>query len=474
MDYINQKYYKEGINTLHSYYRRFQELKDYENADIIKRIVDVFSDYLIGYLVNESDIITLNGAKMGNKLFDHQTKINKIFKDLGIVQELKSHLFEIIYYGQYCIKYDYDKETQKYVKYPLENPCDVVSVIRHGKTDRHLVGSRDGILVEVGPDSIIRLGSADFHIIDDMEKTRDLDGIDSRIVRAEGLVTGSPLYYNLFNKVKEYILRDQTLSLLSVKELVLSLITFIYTNKTMPSLERQRIIDNIDDILNKYSDMPFTSATDILFDKLIEILSKHVYSSEEISSVLGGRGDTNLLAKVVNFIYDIKKDQRYLLDNILISTDVPNGLMVGDVSKDEAIRDSWRLYNRVKNYVFQITDGLIDTAAMFYHQISGEEIEVENVKCNIFDGIKVRLFDEVIPQIEMINDSLESICFLVDNMKDIINKNAFINKDAVRSWGVSKIKGIGPDILEFVKVDELLNGDRGSKLEEGEHEKGRS
>lgn len=273
---------KEKIDVsklLSTYLQRHQELKNYETVELTDTVVSIFKDYIVSYFNKENDIITLKGAVKGNALFNLQTEINKNFKELGLVEEIKSHLFEMIYYGQYCIKIDYDRKNKKFFKVNLLNPCNVFTVLMGGgKTYYHLATPLSAGQ-KIPHYSLIRFGKPNLYLIVDMDE-------ENTIVKNNELVTCYSLYYYLTGAIRNYLLKDT--------------------------------------------------------------------------------------------------EQGYWKRNILMSLAVPMALFDGNLNKVKAIESSDRLYCRIYSYLNQISNGLIQAAAMFYFLLTKKEIMTEEIECNLF------------------------------------------------------------------------------------------
>jgi hypothetical protein len=361
--------------SLLGYYSRIEELHNYRVTELTHTIVNIFRDYILNYINKESDIIKLKGAKVGweNDLFQHQIEINDVFKKLKIVEEIKFNLFDIIYYGQYCIKIQWDKENKKFIKNDLQNPYNVVSVIKGGKIDYHLVSREDKILKEK-PNAIIRFGKADIHLINDIT-TQD---------KNEDFVVGMPLYYNITKSVKDYLLKESIASLLSSEDLINPLLLLVKFDKSNP-LEESSLKEKVRILIDKYSDNISSLMTEVFIDDFIDALIENIRTLPDYSSAAGDMNSTDL-SKITNKIAEIRNSMDMNKDSILTTLAIPRALFNGEITKWEALKGSDRLHSKVNNYISNINDSLIHTAAMFYYIITGKEIDIEGIECNLFSN----------------------------------------------------------------------------------------
>lgn len=433
---------------LGTYYLRMQEIRDYEVTELTNTVVGIFKDYIINYFNKENDIVTF---KNGHNL--EQRRVNEIFKQLNIVDEIKSHLFEIIYNGAYCLKVDWDAEKKKYVKYDLQNPYNVVTVMKRGEINCHLVVSRDGKILEVAPHAIIRFGKADLHLVNDMNGEYFDDEKEDTLVKTFELTAGFPLYYNISNKVKEYLLKDQVVSLLSIKDLIQPLLLLIRVDKSTSPDEANRLALNTENLINKYSDISAILGANFSINDLIDSLINNIRVLPDYASALGDMNSIDL-TKITNKIAEIRNDQDGSKDGILTSLGIPRALFAGEVTKWEAIKSSERLNSKVNGYINQINDGLKLTAASFFYLLTGKKISVEDIEINLFTKTQVD-YNIAISNAEIVNSLLSSINSILDSTQNMIQNNKLIEPEKYCDYIISQLKVIDPEILKFVDQEQV-------------------
>lgn len=437
-----------GSKLLGTYYLRLQEIKDYEVTELTNTVVGIYKDYIINYLNKDDNIITLKNAQLGDAQHKYQTRINSIFKDLGIIDEIKSHLFEIIYNGQYCIKLDWNEEDKKFVKYDLQNPYNVVSVIRKGEVESHLVVSKEGKILEVAPNSILKFGGNELHLINDMEPSYFGNESEDTIIKDHSLVAGYPLYYNIVNKIKEYLLKDQVVSLLSIKDLIQPLLLLIRVDKNTSPDEANRLALNTENLINKYSDISAILGANFSINDLIDSLINNIRVIPDYSSALGDMNSIDL-TKISNKIQEIRGDQENSKDGILTSLGIPRALFSGDVTKWEAIKSSERLNSRVNSLITQISDSVKYSASVIYYLISGTKINEELIECNLFTKTQVD-YNNAISSADIVNSLLTSINQILDTTQNMVSNNKLVDAEAYCNYVINQLKVIDPDILTFV------------------------
>lgn len=341
---------------LSTYYARINELKSYRITELTENIIGIYKDYIVGCFNKKDNIIKLKVSDL-----ETQYKINSYFKELNLVEEIKNHLSEIIYYGQYCIKVDWDKENKKFIKYDLHNPYDVVSVVEKGKIVETIIKTKidEGILASNASDTIIiRFGKPNLYLINDINKFQFCKtGKSDLIINNNKFITGYPLYYNLIDKIKEYSIREKIIPL---------------------------------------------SVYDDLIDK----------NNIDIS----------------NYVNKFREEQELLKEAIITSLGISKAIINGEVSKWEAIKTSERLNSKVNSIINDINDGLIYTASRFYHIITGEEIDLKDIECNLFNKTLLD-YERMLVNTEIANNLTGNIDSIITQFKEIFGGNVFDSKE---------------------------------------------
>jgi len=433
---------------LGTYYMRMEEIKDYEISELTNTVVTIFRDYIINYFNNESDIVILDPS-----LKSVQDKINKIYKQLNIVSELKNHLQDIIYHGSYCFKIDWDPVRSTYTKYELYNPYNVVSVYKKGKLHCHLVASKDGRILEVAPHSIVRFGTPNLYLINDMNSEYWMDESKDTLVRTFDLAAGYPLYYNVANKVKEYLLKDDVVSLLSIKDLIQPLLLLIRVDKTTSPDEANRLALNTENLINKYSDISSILSANFSINDLIDSLINNIRVLPDYNSGLGSMESIDL-SKISSKISEIRGDQDNIKESILTSLGIPRALFTGDVTKWEAIKSSQRLNSKVNNFINNIKDGLKETTASFYYLLTGKQISLEDIDIALFNKTDVD-YNIAISSSEIINNLIQSINTILDTVQNFVKSNELIDGQKYCEYVFNQLKVIDSGISDFISENDI-------------------
>lgn len=438
---------------LSTYYNKMQEIQDYEISELTDTILQIYIDYLTAYFNKSGDLVTLSD-EVPNKE-KRQLRLNQLYEYLKIVEEIKGHLREIIYNGSWCFKIAFDKETRNYRKFYLQNPHNVITIMADGKQKCHLVVSRDGKIYQVLSDSIFRLGKAKMSLINDVN--RDFFGIkkEDTLVNDEFMMAAMPLYYNITGKVKEFILKEQILSLLSIKDLVQPLLLLVRLDKNTDPGEGNKLALNIENMINKYSDISSILSSNFSINSLIDSLMNNIRVIPDYHSTMGDMNNVDL-SKVTNKINEIETNQENKKESVLTACSIPKSLYNGESTKWDAIKSNQRLNSKVNSLAVDLTDGLVEETCKLYEDLYGEPLDKKFVKINLFTKTEVD-FNTSITNTEIIGTLLEGIQRILLGCQQTIQDIKFIDPEEYSKFVMEQLKLINPDADKFITEETIKN-----------------
>lgn len=440
---------------LSNYYRKMQEIKDYEITDLTQTIITINKDYITGYFNKSGELFTINNDVENH--IDIQNWLNKTFKDLDIINEVKNHLWDIIYEGSYSFKIAWDKENQKYVKFNLQNPHNVITVMNEGKQLGHLVVSRDGTIFQVNPESILRIGKADLMLVNDINK--DFYGAkkEDTLVKDDYMIAGTPLYYNVVGKVKEYLLKEQILTLLSIKDLVQPLLLLVTLDKNTAPDEGNRLALNIENMINKYSDITSILSSNFSINSLIDSLMNNIRVLPDYSSSMGNMNSIDM-SKVTNKINEIEQTQDMKKESILTSCSIPKALYDGQSTKWDAIKSSQRLNSKINSYVVSISDSIKTEALKLYKSRFEKNLNPDFITVNLFTKTDVD-FNVSITNAQIVGELTQGIQQILLNAQQTLSEISLIDKREYAKYITSQLRAIDANASKFVTdktIDDAL------------------
>jgi hypothetical protein len=434
---------------LSTYYNKMKEIKDYEITELTSTIMSIYMDFLVGYFQTDADLVTIANTVPNQKKLED--RVNKAFNELDVRTEVREHLWDIIYEGAWCFKKIYNPQTQTYEKAYLQNPHNVVTIRKGRDTTSHLVVSREGKVFETKSDSIFRIGKLNLSLINDINKKFFDSKPEDTLIADETLLAGTPLYYNICNKVKEYLLKEQILTLLSIKDLVQPLLLLIRLDKNTPVDEGQKLALNVETMINKYSDISSILTANFNINGLMDSLMNNIRVLPDYQSNMGDMNNVDL-SKITNKISEIETSLENKKDVIMSAKAIPRALYSGDSTKWDAIKSSQRLNSTISGYATGITESLKLEAINLINEIYQIKLDPSTVTINLFKKTEVD-YSLTITNIEIISTLTEGITRILTNTQQALGEIKIIDQVEYSKYVLDQLKSIDPNISTFINED---------------------
>ena len=470
---LNSKY-------ISSYYTRVEELLDYEVNDLSNAIIGIYRDYVMSYFSDAEDIITINNDQ--DK--ENEKKINKIFKQLDYVNECKSRLDNIIYFGGFCYKVDWDESEKKYKKSNLISPYNVIDIYKGNVLTNRLVRSRENKIFVVKPEAVVRMGMVTLRLVNDKRdefKNMGLDGGDEKTWSEEDTKdstdlgkdristnveyrAATPLYYNISSKVKEFLLKDQIISLLGIKDLIQPMILAVSTDKNTPIDISNQFASNIENLINNTADISAVLSSQASLASLIDCLNNNVRVIADSNS--GVRNSDPIdLTRIYDKVEKIRQEQDSSKEAILTSVGIPFDLFVGRSTRFEAIKNSERLNSKINYLCKSIETGVKTTAAEFYKMLTEKDVSPDYFECNLFNKTTVE-YNAVTNSAEIVGNMMRTVDDVVGTVTNLVRNNEVLNPEASFKYLQAKLKSIDLDLaglmtdVDIKKAVDKINAER--------------
>jgi hypothetical protein len=439
-----------GSRYMTAYYLRMQEILDYEITELTNTIVGIFKDYLITYFNDTDNLITIKDQSKK----DVELKINQIFKQLKYVDDCKKHLTDIIYHGGYSYQLNWDRENKRYNKISLSNPHTVIDVYKGDTIQSRLVTSVTGKIKEVEPLSIVRLGSTDLSLINDMtpdyeENFRDADKITTEFE----FMAGTPLYYNIAGKIKELILKDQVISLLGIKDLIQPLLLLISVEKNTPTDMANQLALNTENLINKYSDISSIMTTNFSIADLMDSLINNIRVLPDYANGMGNMNTVDL-SKISEKIEQIRNEQDNLRENVLNSVGIPLDLFAGRSTRFEALKTSERLNSKINYFCKSIDTGVCRTASDLYYILTEQRLDPSEFESNMFTKTTVE-YNASINSADLVATLIQAVNSILEQASAIVKSSEIVNPEAYFNYISDQLKMIDPDLAKIVSDDDI-------------------
>nr|DAT14416.1 MAG TPA: portal [Bacteriophage sp.] len=440
--------------TLSTYYAKCKELETYENNEITKSIMSIYKDYLTGYFNTTEDLIEINEDVPGHE--ELQSGINDIFKRLDILSETKTHLDQIMYSGSYCFKMSYDESKGEFTKYDLEFPTTVVTSFRGRNPISHLVISKKGSIYSVKPESIFRIGNADLPLYNDIKNKADIgqSGEDS-MVKTESMYAGTPLYYNIMAKIKEYLLKEQLISLISIKDLIQPYIMTLQITEGTSIDEGNKAARNVETMINRNSDISMVLSANMDINSLMSSISNNIKVFPDFKGGLGSMGDLDL-SRITLKIIESENMQDIKRENIFTYNGIPRALYNGDTTKWEAIKSSQRLNTKINSIKVNITESLKIEARKIINMVYQRDIDLDMINVNLFTKTDID-YNVSLINLDIINQMVGGIQQVLFSIQQTVSEVRFIDPQKLLEYAEDQLKIIDPDLKGLITEETIKN-----------------
>lgn len=448
---------------LSTYYSKMKELRGYELNELTETIVSVIRDYMINFMTKSGDIITIKDDDTRTK------KVNDVLiNDLNIQEHIRAHLNEIIFYGAYHSMLDSDRDETGHRKFYLANmydPLEVVTKYTKGEDPTYMVKGDNQTVYEVPYTKLIKIGDNNLRLVDDLSEDKaknkpaspqdkDKKNRDA-VISTTSYAASKPMYYTITHKVKEYLLKDTIISLLSIKDLIQPILMMIHVDKGTPIETANDLSKRAENLINKYADLSQILSAQFSITDLIESILNNVRVLPDYSSSLTNM-NTVEINKVTNKIQEIRMELDNVRETVLNAMGIPLDLFSGRVTKWEALKTSERLNSKINSYVMMIKKSVAEAARVIYKNLYNEDLDVKLIEVHMFTRTTVE-YNNMLNNAESISNVFQQLNIIVDiAMRTAETAGNFFDKAQYYRYVSSMLRNVDPNISEFI-TDEGVN-----------------
>lgn len=339
--------------SLDKYLNRIDEIKDFIESDLTKTVIDILKD-----TINDLMLVTDEMAVIEDKVVSK--RINQILNDLNIQSHIKSDMVDIIYYGNYSYSLKYDKKTKTYDIEYLYNPSKTITVYKDNRIQKYLLIGNEGGIYEVSDDEVFSISTNDYKLelsdsnllgVSESQVSEDDDDKKEITIRSykERYLGGTPLYNNISFKIKEFILKEYLISILSIKDLIQPIILLVSMEKSTKAEDAIDLALEVENLINQNVDLSFIESQGLGIKELVATLIDNIRVLPDYDSKLGSMNELNL-DKITEKIEKIRDDQQTNKENIVTTLGIPTDLFQGTSSRWEAIKTSQRFNSKLNYY----------------------------------------------------------------------------------------------------------------------------
>lgn len=464
------KIYSIVGTSLTRYLERIDELTSYLEFHITKTSIDVIKDALMELIITDNpNIISLPDDP------EAEADINRILNEMQLIKHITSDISELIYYGSYSYAMELTDDNKSCKLRYLKNPTKVISTWKDSKLDSYFTYDMAGEMHEFNKNEIFSISTYDYKLeFDDNISSDRLKQLNAEIEGEESktrlniakekekkritsydkrYLAGTPLFGYITGKIKEYILKDYLLSILSIKDLIQPIILLVGLEKTTALEEGVDLTQKVESLINKNLDMSFMEAKGLSVKELAMSLIDNIRVLPDYDSKLAGMTDLNL-DKISEKIDRIRMDQQTIKEDLINAIGLPPDLFEGRASRWESIKMSQRFESKVSYYVDMINKSVVLLAENLYDRLKlSKNLDIEGkITSNLMDTDSLE-YTKKVARMDTLAESVNRIADLA-NIVSGLEQNQLVEIKALKEYikeGVKKFND--PAMAKMINPD---------------------
>lgn len=469
-------------NSITGWLDRVSELKGYEYIDLVKLSVSFFQDYVVNFLnTSTSKAVTILNSE-GVEDTQKTERINQaLLRDLKIFDTIRDHMNEIIYYGAYYSMIRTKRDSQGHLRFYSYGLYDPVSVVIKRKFDKkteelvesYIVKGDDGVAYEVPEDECFYLGSPNMRLQNDLKEDFYLGKDPFRkpsegklkfgksenrdhVLQTEYYTAGEPLFYTNILKLKELVVKELLVSLLTLRDLCTPSILALMFDKGVPLENAEELCSKVQRMLNSYNDLSSFLTAQFDATSLIEnILSQNIKVIPDFNATLQNRGLINtdkLSEKLLELLQSLDQSKQ----SVLGALGIPGSILDGSIGTKWAIlQSSERANSKVYSLMTGIRESVTSLVQTIHRLMYQETIDPSQIKLHILEKSTVE-FNNTLNTLESVGSVSSGIMNLItsalqglDVTMPLIDPKSFI------TYIHGLIKDIDPSAAEIINEETI-------------------
>lgn len=467
-------------NRLSGYYDRMSELKSYQLLDITKLAVNLFKDYLVNFLIKDGkEVITISN-KDGSNNDTISERINNILtNDLKIFDFIKNHIDDSIFYGDYCSMLMSFRDDTGHLKFRFEELYDPVTVVIKKKKNNqgdieeiYLARGEDGVIYEIPRNEAFFLGNATLRLINDLEEGWKDKSIYSKpknkiqfgssenrdkVIRKESYIVGEPLFYSNIIKVKELVIKELLISLLSLRDLSSPSLYGLAIDKAVPLETANNLCAKVQKMATNYNELSsFLTAQFDVTSFIESALTQSVKFYPDYNATLSNKNSLLPLDKLGDKLIELMQNLDQCRSNVLSPLGIPNTIFDSTTgSKWAILQQSERANSRVASLMAGISGSIQKLVATLFRVLYNEDIDLSRIKVHIFEKSTVE-YNNQINQSESINSLVQGMSNVITtSLQTLETAGPLLDPEKYLSYVQNLIKSIDPTSDSLITEDTI-------------------
>lgn len=465
-------------NLLSAYYNKVDELRGYQLLDISKLATNFYSDYIVNFLEETGQVVTIVDEE-GNTNENVTERINDaLLRDIKIFDFIRDHVKDYVYYGEYFGMLGTSRDDTGHLKFRIEELYDPISVVV--KKERNIKGEieevflargEDGKIYEIPSDEIVYIGNLNLRLINDLEEgwkeKKDIKpgfgkkGTDQenrmKVLRRSSFSSGEPLFYSLVLKVKELIIKELLISLISLRDLSSVQIFLLQFDKAVPLETADELCKKTQKLANNTNELASFLTSQFDVTSFIEnTLSQSAKFVPDFNASLGNKNAMLPLDKLSDKLLDLMQNLDNCRNAVLSPLGIPSSILDSTSgSKWTILQQSERANSKITAFMDGLKDSVTNLVKTIYKLYYNEDLDQSLIKLHISEKTSVE-YNNQINQSESVSGLVTGITNIVSNALQVLDQAApLFDVKAYLSYIQNLIKDIDPN-TESIITDETL------------------
>lgn len=483
-------------NRLGSYFERVDELKGYQLLDISKLATNFFADYVINFLKDSNQQVITILDEEGNNNETVTQRINDILiKDIKLFDYIRDHIFDYIFYGEYFSMLQSQRDDTGHLKFSVEELYDPVSVVVKKQKNKDgvveeifLARGDDGTLYEIPRNEGIYIANLNLRLINDLEdgwnkgkdrkpkisSSKNKEKNRDKVLQKCSYVSGEPLFYSLILKVKELIIKELLVSLISLRDLSSVQIFLLQFDKSTPLETANELCARTTKLANNTNELSsFLTAQFDVTSFIENTLTQSTKFVPDYNATLGNKNSMLPLDKLSDKLLDILQSLDSCRNNVLSPLGLPSTLLDSTSgSKWAILQQSERANSRVTSFMVGIKDSVSNMVQTIYRVLYDEELDPARIKLHIAEKTSVE-YNNQLNQSESVSGVVNGISGILQTALQALEGAApLLEPQAYLSYIQNLLKDIDPNTEPMIteetigKYIELLQAKMQQQMEQ--------
>nr|DAV87229.1 MAG TPA: hypothetical protein [Caudoviricetes sp.] len=424
------------------YYDRMSESRQYELLDISRLSVSFFSDFVLNFIDRgTTEPISIIDPDTGSTDQQVTDRINEVLnKQIGWLQYIETHLGSSIFYGAYYGMLKTGRDDSGHLKFnvlPLIDPNAVIIKRTLDAPESFIAKGSDDQAYEIPYEECFYLGTPNMQLDNDLRDTTPkspgnvlADMIlkkDSprpgaaatpvlgdpknrdKVIEPEYYVAAMPLFYSSLLKLKELVVKDLLISLLSLRDLSTPSILALMFDKGVPMENAEELCTKVQRMLNSYNDLSSFLSAQFDVTSLIEnVLSQSTKVIPDFNATIQNKGliSTDKLSdKILEMMQTLDQNRQSVLSTIGLPASILDST---SGNKWAILQSSERANSRVNSIMLGIKESTVQLVRKIYRVIYKSDLDPSLVRIHFLEKSTVE-YNNTLNTIENISSLVQGI-----------------------------------------------------------------